>query len=207
MNISGEPILIFGGSFDPVHFGHIESSIYVAKELKIPEIIFVPSGKSPLKDRKLTEPHHRINMLNLALEDMDFATIEDFETKKDGPSYTHITLDYILKKHQRPLYLLMGADQAVVFQSWKNTDRICDLCTPVAMTRASYGTGDLKNWDNLIIEVADMNISSTKLRDSICHGDVDMQNRWLAKSVIRYIKDHSLYSSSPVDSMDDYVVR
>ena len=117
---------IFGGSFDPIHYGHLMLANFAKHELKLDKVIFVPSYKSP-KNYKTgtTDYKHRLNMLELALTNESGFEISDVEIKRRKISYTIDTVKYFKKRYPKyKLYLIIGNDCLITFDSWKNSEKI-----------------------------------------------------------------------------------
>lgn len=112
---------ILGGTFDPVHGGHLALARAALRRLKLDQILFVPARLSPLKDSKPTPAKHRLAMLRLATKGMRKARIEALELKRPGPSYTVDTLKALKRKYPgAELFLILGKDAARDLSKWKN---------------------------------------------------------------------------------------
>jgi nicotinate-nucleotide adenylyltransferase len=126
---------IYGGTFDPVHVGHIITAQRVLEKRKLDKIIFIPAYISPLKtDKKYAPPEHRLNMLKLGLEETDNFITSDIELKRKNISYTIDTLKE-LKKTYDEIELIIGYDNLLVFHKWHKPDEILELCKLVVLHR------------------------------------------------------------------------
>lgn len=192
---------IIGGTFDPIHLAHI----YIAKEAKsklnLDKIVFMPAGIQPLKtDKKVTEASVRLKMVQKAIEGNEGFEVSDYEIKKGGKSYTYQTLEYF-KKDNIDLYFITGADCLINIEKWKEIRKIFKLCNFVVFTRPGYNNDDLLNQKKkvekefggevTILEVPELNISSTDIREKILKGE-DV-NKLLKPEIIKIIEEEGLY--------------
>ncbi len=164
---------IFGGSFDPVHFGHLITTSFVYESQNLEKIIFVPNYISPLKtDQKPTEAVHRINMLKLAIEQYPFFDYSDFEIMRDEISYTVDTLLELKKKYQS-IELIIGFDNLVVFDKWRSPEKIFEMAKVIVMKRKTDVSPPEHNkfFDRaVIIDTPTIDISSTEIRNRVKEG-------------------------------------
>ena len=162
---------IFGGSFDPVHQGHLAVAGYALSELNLDKIYFVPAYQNPLKSRERIvhgrpqgSPLRRISELRKAIQHNPKFFVSDIELKRKGLSYTIDTLKYFKKKfHGHALYFLAGADQLRNFSRWKSPEEVLKLCRFTLFTRP--GT-PLRAKDKrfLLVPMPPVDISSTEIR-------------------------------------------
>jgi len=189
-----KPVGILGGSFDPIHLGHLKTSSDVLKKRNLEKIIFVPCHISPHKtDQKPTEDFHRMNMVNLAIEQYPYFESSDYETRKGDVSYTYNTL-VELKKSYDQIELIIGFDNLIVFDKWYRPDDILQLATVVVMKREidNIPVKHNKYFDSVILlETALIDISSTEVRERVKNGaSID----YLVPSKVKeYISQHGLY--------------
>ena len=127
--LQGENIGILGGSFDPVHQGHVRLGLEARQEFQLDRILFVPAHQSPHKqDQSLTETRHRLAMLKMALQDQPGLEVSEVELQRGGLSYTADTLTAL--RAERPtaeFSLILGADTFKYFGSWRNASQILSL--------------------------------------------------------------------------------
>jgi nicotinate-nucleotide adenylyltransferase len=115
---------IFGGTFDPIHHGHLITAQSVREIRNLDKIIFIPSFISPHKSDVISvSPEHRLKMLKLAVEGVDFFEVSDYEINREGISYTIDTLKEFKKKYDE-LEFIIGYDNIFKFHSWKEPDQI-----------------------------------------------------------------------------------
>lgn len=184
---------IFGGTFDPVHYGHLITAQSVIEKRNLDKLILIPSFISPLKqDEKHASPEDRLEMLKLAVEGNDQLEISDFEIRKENISYTIETVKYFLQKYNS-IELIIGYDNLLVFDKWKEPNELVKICKVVVMKRIT----DLPDKSNkyfdkvTIIDTPVIEISATEIRKRIKEGLP--VNYLLPGNVINYIKRKDLY--------------
>ena len=186
---------IFSGSFDPVHNGHINLAESILRTSYLDEIWLMPSPQNPLK---LNNPpvsfNHRYEMCRLVAEKFENIKVSDFEQQMPWPTYTYNTLINLKKEY--PLHefsLIIGSDNWLNFNSWKNYDNIINEFSIIIYPRPGYS--DIDKIPQNITYLKDMpvtEISSTYIRKALRDGR-DLQNL-LDPDVINYIRMHKLYS-------------
>jgi nicotinate-nucleotide adenylyltransferase len=128
-------ILLFGGSFDPVHIGHLLIARDVKEKLGADRVIFIPAYRAPLKEAHSAPPEDRLRMIRLALKDQEGFEVEDYEIRKGGVSYTVETLEYLKGKlPERPGFIL-GADSMLRFHLWREPERVVEMADLVVVDR------------------------------------------------------------------------
>jgi nicotinate-nucleotide adenylyltransferase len=185
---------IYGGTFDPIHIGHLVTAQSVREIRNLDKIIFVPAFLSPHKlDIKASSPKHRINMLKRAIEGVDFFDISDFELKQKNISYTIDTIKE-LKKLYDEIELLIGYDNIFKFYTWKNPDELLNLVKLVVLKRkSSYPPPYEDKYYNQaeFVQTRGIEISATDIRERVKHGQPI--NYLVTKEVKEYIFEHNLY--------------
>jgi nicotinate-nucleotide adenylyltransferase len=128
---------LLGGTFDPVHNGHLDLAAKTAQLFELQEVLFIPVSQSPHKlDDRPTSSLHRVAMLELALEPKTEFSIELMEVEKGGVSYTIETLSRLKERHPDwELFLILGADAFLLMDTWKNFSEIIKLCHVLVGTR------------------------------------------------------------------------
>ncbi len=187
---------IFGGSFNPIHFGHLRTAEYLYNKRNYTELIFVPNYVSPHKifSESAISKTDILNMLKIALVSYPMFTISEIELKREGISYTIDTLKE-LEHDKNNLELIIGYDNYLVFDKWKDPGEIFNYADVIVMQRPG-SSGRLQNinkfTDEFIFEDTPLiDISSTEIRERIkCGLDV---SEMLPKAVIEYIADNKLY--------------
>jgi len=197
-----EKIGIMGGTFDPIHFGHLRAAEEVRIALGLSEVIFLPSGRPPHKDRQISSAEDRYNMTLLAIAGCPYFSVSSIEIENEGFSYTLETLRKLkssAKYKDAALYFITGLDAVLDIMSWKEPEKIVRLCKFVAVSRFGYSKAGLDKLPTDIrkeiipIEIPLLAISSTELRERIERGQ---SIRYLVpREVDEYIKKRALYVS------------
>lgn len=159
---------VFGGTFDPVHVGHLSIAQAALECVPLDRVIFVPARRSPLKDRGPFAPEQdRLAMLRLATAEEPRFTVSTIELDREGTSYTVDTLERLGDEGE--LYLVMGADAVSEFHRWRSPERIRDLAVLLVASRP--GEPDPLRDDRLIVfDAPCLDISSRELRARAARG-------------------------------------
>ncbi len=210
-NISVSPcdkkIGIFGGTFNPIHMGHLIMADEVCKHHHLSKIIFMPTYIPPHKYvDDLAEAQYRYEMIKATINGKSTLEVSDIEIKREGKSYTIDTILEILKKYGEDceIYLIMGADSLNELELWKEIKKLSQLCHFVIVNRPGFkteasarlleivGSTSLLDLERLRIEISPVDISSTNIRKRV--NDGDGIEGLVPKCVEAYIKEHGLYS-------------
>ncbi len=193
-------IAILGGSFNPVHFEHINLAKQAISELNLDKLIVMPTFIPPHKSTLLAPAEDRLEMLRLAFDGIDKVEISDFEIQNQGKSYTYITVEHYKSVCDCELYFICGADMLVDFKTWKNPDRILNACTLAVFGREGQKVDYKeeseylkKNFgkDFIKLNYAGKEQSSTKIR---IYNSLGVSLLGLTdQKVIEYIQKNSLY--------------
>lgn len=189
------PTVVFGGSFDPIHNGHIALARAVREHDLTDEVWFLITPQNPHKQGcRLTGENERLQMVQCALDGEERMTASDFEFSLPRPSYTINTLNALEKAYpDREFLLLMGADNWRKIDKWYKGDEIMSRFGIIVYPRDNDETlpalPDNVKW----LQSPLYNISSTEIREAIALGN-DIQE-WLHPSVLAYIKEKELYKS------------
>ena len=198
-------LAILGGTFDPVHFGHLLLADSCREARGLDQVWFVPAAVSPHKtDTRPTAAHDRVAMLELAIAGNEAFRVSRIEIERGGVSYTVDTLEAIAKEQpEAELFFLMGADSLQDFPKWRQPARICEIASPVIVRR--YGAPDpewhhleglmsrnrLQEAQSLAVEMPRTEFSSSSMRQRISRGQTIRY--WTPRSVQAYIESHKLY--------------
>lgn len=188
-----ETIGILGGSYNPVHLGHLVLANYMSQWGYVDKVWLTLSPRNPLKDaRGLIPDMRRLSMLNIATRGQSLISTCDIELSMPRPSYTINTLDTLHKRYpQKRFKLIIGSDNWAVFDMWREPQRILDEYGVLVYPRMGY---EIKNRNVDGMEVVDapfFDISSTFIRAALAQGkDV---NTFLPAGVYKYICDNRLY--------------
>jgi nicotinate-nucleotide adenylyltransferase len=185
---------IFGGSFDPIHFGHLITAQVLLEKRKLSKIIFVPAFISPHKlQYEYSAPEHRYNMVNLAISSYPYFDISDYEIKRNDISYTFNTLAEFYKKYDS-MELIIGFDNLISFDTWHRHDDVLELADLVVLKRTydKEVKHTHKYFENAIfIDSPTIEISSTEIRKRVNKNlPIDY---YLPISVKNYIMENKLY--------------
>lgn len=198
---------VFGGAFDPPHRAHVAMAAAAIDQLALDRLWVVPTGHAWHKARPLSDGHHRLAMAKLAFSGLSRVQVTDLELKRSGPSYTADTLQTLQSQDRLPStedewFLLMGADQAAAFHTWKRQDEILKRAR-LAVARRSTKNADPVDvqahfsWPVVVIEMPLDPISSTFVRAQLTQIDgMPADQPILDESVARYIAQHNLYQDT-----------
>ena len=194
---------IMGGTFDPIHHGHLAMAEAVRTKYGLEKILFIPSGNPPHKThRYITSKSHRYNMSILATISNEFFEVSDVEIQKERLSYTVDTLLELNEKNPNvQYYLIMGADAFCDIETWNRVEKLFELSKVVGATRPGIDMDDFKSniariqqkyqTQILHVHVPSLDISSTDIRNRIMDG---MTIKYLLpKNVEQYIYKYNLY--------------
>jgi len=204
-----EKIILFGGTFDPVHTGHIVVAEAAAEKIGASMVSLIPARRSPHKEQKPAAPDNdRIAMLKLAVAGKSLFQISPVELNRAEPSYTIDTIRYFRRRlgPDCRLYWLIGADMLKDLPKWYKINELLNECNISVMYRGGFGRPDFDtlagklNAENIeklrqnMIETPLIEISSTDIRQKISQNqDV---SKFLHPDVLDYIKTHRLYLPS-----------
>lgn len=195
-------IAIFGGSFNPVHNGHVNICEWCQQEYNFDEILLIPTNIPPHKEANdMVSGLHRVNMLKLATRGIDYVTISEIELQQTGVSYTYLTIEKLKELYTNTdFYLIIGSDMLFSFDKWVNFTQILDNVTIISGARHENEFQQLLDKrDNFgeykskieIINLDIRDISSTDVRD-ILKSSVGVEEK-ISLEVYNYIKENNLY--------------
>jgi nicotinate-nucleotide adenylyltransferase len=198
------PLGIFGGTFDPIHYGHLRTAFELLQAVPLAEVRFVPAGNPPHRGAPRCDARDRLAMVEAAIADQPGFTVDARELERDGPSYTVITLRELRAEDPgRPLCLIVGMDAFLGLPTWHEWRSILDLAHLVVAHRPGWSApkeglladllaergatraGDLRSSPAgriLVHAVTPLEISSTDLRDLIVAG---RDPRYLVPDAVR----------------------
>ena len=199
--IKGPKTGLLGGTFDPVHLGHLILAQEARERLGLRQVLFMPAGRPWMKDRTITPAPHRLAMLQLAVEDNLAFAISRIETDHPGSSYTADTLARLSGEMPgERLFFLLGWDALEDLPRWKDPERVLALAELLVFPRAGYPAPDLPYLERLLPGVGKrlhlmegplIQISSTEVRRRVREG---LSIRYLVpRAVEQYILEKGLY--------------
>jgi nicotinate-nucleotide adenylyltransferase len=192
-----------GGTFDPVHLGHLAVAEEARQKAGLNEIVFVPAGHPYFKAlSRISAAQHRVNMLKLAVAEKPHFKVSLLEIQRPGPSYAVDTLAR-LKTQLGPedeLYFILGWDSLLTLPRWEQPERLIELCKLIAAPRPGFSKPDVKLLENdlpgisqktIVLDKPVVDISSTDIRERVKKGlPID---HLVAAEVDRYIREKGLY--------------
>lgn len=197
---------LMGGTFDPIHFGHLIIAQEALSQFCLDEVIFIPAGHPPHKRDKIITPYeYRLAMTKIATESNPYFSISTLENERIGPSYSIDTVKHYIK--QLPIgseiFFITGADAILDIPNWKDYQELISLCNFIAATRPGYSLekieSSLKELPKELVDrihpmkVPLMDISSTNIRENIKKNkSVRYQ---LPEKVLTFIIDKKLYNN------------
>ena len=196
---------ILGGTFNPIHVGHLLLAQNALEYCGLDEVLIMPSGCSYFKNPMEVAPTaDRVNMTALAIEDNDRFELSRIEADREGNSYTFETLDILCEQNpDTRYYYIIGADTLFSMETWKKPDAIFNKCTVVCARRNNLTENELEDKagylrehfkaDVILMDIDEIPISSTFIRKQISQGK--SCRYYLDDKVIKYIKEHELYKS------------
>ena len=196
---------ILGGTFDPVHNGHLIVADVARAQLNLNEVLFIPAGQPWLKpDRIITAAEHRLQMLRLALEDSPDFRISEIEIQRSGPTYSIDTITELKKGPyaEDELFFILGQDILMQLPQWHEAPDLVQLCYLLAAPRPGVKKPDLKALEAeipgitqrvMLMKEPQVDISASDIRERVARG---LSVRHLVpEPVNQYIKEQGLYVS------------
>lgn len=198
---------IMGGTFNPIHFGHLILAETAYEEIGLNSILFMPSKNPPHKARtEVISEEHRLRMVELAISGNPHFQLSTIELDREGITYTVDTLTQLTKENpDTAYYFIMGADSLIKLETWKNCQEVFNLCTVVVAGRDDIKTEDIKlkiqyykdKYDARIVplNMPNYEVSSALLRDRVSKGKSIQY--YVPEKVNEYILNNLLYVSDP----------
>lgn len=196
---------ILGGTFNPIHNGHLYLADSAYKALELTKVLIMPSGISYLKSNDHILPKDiRANMVKYAIEDYPYFEFCDVEINRSGNTYTYETLLELNKIYPHDsLYFIVGADTLFGIENWVNPQQIFDNCIIAVMNRNDSSSSDIIEKSNELIlkynakieliDVEKYDVSSSEIRKLFSTNDKDVVRNLLPQKVFDYIIDNKLY--------------
>ena len=205
------PLGVFGGTFDPIHYGHLRLAEDMADALGLERVLFIPAGQPPHRGAPRTEARHRLAMVCRAVAGNPRFVADAREIERDAPSYTVDTLAALRAElgDERPLWLLLGADAFLGLPTWHDWRRLFDLANLAVATRPGASLAEAMP-AALKAELAQrqgtagpagavrlrdtppLDISATAIRDTLARHR--SARYWLPDAVLDYIQEQKLYA-------------
>ena len=213
---------LFGGTFNPVHLGHLRGAEEIREAFGLQEVIFIPAAHPPHKmTEEIIQAHHRLEMVKRATRKNPQFSTSDVELKRPGKSYSIDTIRYFRKKVKDSLYFILGRDAFVEIETWKDFQNLFSLCNFIIMARPGLiqafplpgalapsfrydqgAPGWVHGSGNMIFfkEINLLDISSTRVRELVEKGG---SIKYLVPPEVEaYIEKHGLYQRGQVKSYE-----
>ena len=194
---------ILGGTFDPIHLGHLIIAEEVRQKLSLEEVLFVPTGQPWLKEEaNISAAEHRLEMVLLATSSNPHFSVSTIELERTGPSYSVDTIAELKAGlgSRAKLYFIAGQDALSELPRWKSPRRLVEICQVVAVCRPGHGEFDMQSLESVIpgaselimmVEVPQIDISATDIRTRVATG---LSIRYLVPDAVgEYIAKQGLY--------------
>ena len=187
-----KPMGVFGGTFDPIHYGHLRTAFEMLQALQFEDVRFVPCGDPPHRGSTFASAEQRLRMVEAAISDQDGFSVDDREIRRDGPSYSIDTLLSLREEFpDRPLGLIVGMDAFLGLTGWHRWDEFLAIAHIVVAHRPGWKAPDMGQLGELLTElgthrindlhatlhgrihihaVTQLEISSTEIRDLVAAG-------------------------------------
>ena len=195
---------LLGGTFDPIHIGHLLIAEDAREALGLDTVVFIPAGRPWLKaNQSVTDPQHRLAMVGLAIGPNPHFQVSDIEVRRQGPTYTVDTLEQLQQDYSpnAEKFLILGMDSLNDLARWRSPERLFDLCVVVGVSRPGQEEIDIDKLESIaegasgkivLISGPSVGISGTNIRDRVVHGK-SIKYR-VPVDVESYILEHGLYT-------------
>lgn len=194
---------IIGGTFNPIHYGHLVAAEFAREAFALNHIVFVPSARPPHKDLgEILDSQHRLKMVEIAVRDNAYFSVSELEIERRGLSYSVETVaDFHRMYPGTEIFFILGIDAFMFMNTWKDTDRLAEMCSMIVVTRPGYHMNPEDErfagipalmWEKIeVIPIPGFEISSSAIRERVEQGKTIKY--LLPPGVEQYIYDHNLY--------------
>lgn len=203
MTYQNKKIGVLGGSFDPIHKGHLKIAQSAYEDFSLDEVWFIPAGHSPNKEEdKMTSTVDRAKMVELAVCDIPYFKLSTCEIDQNRTSYTYLTLsDFKEKYPDSTFYFIMGADSLDYFDTWKHPEIICEKAIILVAVRDDMDFGDIQTkileiQSNFSACIYPLSCNKVDISSSIIRRDLKkgiLHEEYLPAAVAEYIKTNHMY--------------
>lgn len=203
---------IMGGTFDPIHKGHLMLGEYAYKQYGLDKVWFMPNGTPPHKDNAKigTSAKNRMEMVELAIAEREEFELQTYEILNQETNYSYKTMEHFVSLYpENEFYFIIGADSLFAFESWRNPERLVKTCTILAAYRDDKSTDDMllqieylnKKYsaDIRLLNTPNVDISSSEIRSMM--QDAESICEMVPAVVYKYIKDNQLYKENVNDEI------
>ena len=197
---------VLGGTFDPIHNGHLIVAEETKVRLNLAEVLFVPAGLPWLRmDSPISAAEHRVHMVRLAIGDKPYCKLSTMEIERAGPSYTVDTIAELRGQLEAgsELFFILGWDCLAELSKWREPERLIKMCYLVAVPRVGCSVPDLKSMEAVIhglaqrvilLDTPEVDITASVIRDRVAQGL--SISHLVPESVDRYIREQGLYTTA-----------
>ena len=197
---------VLGGTFDPIHLGHLIVAEEARVQLNLAEILFVPAGLPWLRmDSPILAAEHRVQMVRLAIGDKPYFKLSTTEIERAGPSYTVDTIAELEGQFgvEGELFFILGWDSLAELPKWREPSRLIKMCYLVAVPRVGYSVPDLKSMEAVIpglanrvilLDTPKVDITASVIRNRVAQGL--SIGHLVPEPVDRYIREQRLYTTA-----------
>ncbi len=187
---------LFGGTFDPIHNGHLKIAGIAQRQLGLNKVIFIPAGILPHKIQSQTTAKNRLAMVKLALHGKKKFTSSDYEIKKKSPSYSVETVRYLKRKlgKRTEFFFIIGADAFNEIRNWRQWQELLRLCQFVVINRPGYTIKllpEIQEEKITILRITGIPIAATAIREEIKKNK--NVGKLIPRAVYAYIRKNKLY--------------
>ncbi|MFA5976452.1 MAG: nicotinate-nucleotide adenylyltransferase [Elusimicrobiota bacterium] len=187
-------IALFGGTFNPIHLGHLILAESARVQFQLGRVLFIPAGHPPHKQEILISAHHRLAMIRLAVRGNPFFQVSDWEARQERSVYTCETLDYFLQDRRHEWFFLMGSDSLSRIHTWRSGAALLDRCSFLIAERPEKPWGSLPallRRKTRLIHSPPVAMASQEIRYRVGAGGSIRYH--VPEAVARYIQRHRLY--------------
>jgi len=197
---------VLGGTFDPIHNGHLIIAEEAKVRLNLAEVLFVPAGLPWLRmDSPISAVEHRVQMVRLAIGDKPYFKLSTMEIERAGPSYTVDTIAELRGQlgAGSELFFILGWDCLAELSKWREPERLIKMCYLVAVPRVGYSVPDLKSMEAVIpglaqrvimLDTPEVDITASVIRDRVAQGL--SISHLVPEPVDKYIREQGLYTTA-----------
>lgn len=190
---------IYGGTFNPIHNGHLKLAELAYKECGLDKVVFMPSGSSYLKDQVLS-PEIRYQMVLLAIEGIDYYAASDMEIRRKGPTYSYETFEQLHQKHPKDeIFFIMGEDSLRYIEQWKEPDRLMKACSLIVAARQGE-----KASAKIDLEQYAAYIEKKYHTEIIC---IRMNDENSSSRIRQYVRDGKEIGRMVPEAVNDFIIK
>ena len=193
---------IMGGTFDPIHRGHVEVAKQVMERFQLDQVLFIPTGDPHFKQGMTSaSPDDRHAMTQLAIQGIPGFIASDMEVRREGITYSVDTLEELKAMHPNDeFFFILASDAAMKLHRWYQVERLAQLCSFIVVSRPGYpfDAALIHNMEQVpglryvLLDGISYDVSSTQLRTALAAGE--SVEDWLDPAVAEYIRAHGLYA-------------